>query len=147
MLCRWLAVLVLAGILLVIEAIAVSQGTFTRDQRVLSGSPVQGSRNVSGVPAFETNVPRNVTTAVSQTAFLHCRVHQLGDKEEKCETEKGAAETSTKEEIIRSTSGEVDKHHSCRWMGVIGLSPFIHFTFIAVEYSQWYGQVQPDTRD
>lgn len=27
MLCRWLAVLVLAGILLVIEAIAVSQGT------------------------------------------------------------------------------------------------------------------------
>ncbi|KYQ50134.1 hypothetical protein ALC60_10790 [Trachymyrmex zeteki] len=58
-------------------------GTFTRDQRVLSGSPVQGSRNVSGVPAFETNVPRNVTTAVSQTAFLHCRVHQLGDKEVK----------------------------------------------------------------
>ncbi|KYN19460.1 hypothetical protein ALC57_08227 [Trachymyrmex cornetzi] len=56
-------------------------GTFTRDQRVLSGSLVQGSRNVSGVPAFETNVPRNVTTAVGQTAFLHCRVHQLGDKE------------------------------------------------------------------
>jgi len=28
MLCRWLAVLVLAGFLLVIEAIAVSQGTF-----------------------------------------------------------------------------------------------------------------------
>ncbi|KAK9302773.1 hypothetical protein QLX08_005329 [Tetragonisca angustula] len=27
------------------------------------------------------NVPRNVTTAVGQTAFLHCRVHQLGDKE------------------------------------------------------------------
>ncbi|XP_018054265.1 PREDICTED: uncharacterized protein LOC108691122 [Atta colombica] len=81
MLCRWLAVLVLAGILLVIEAIAVNQGTFTRDQRVLSGSLVQGSRNVSGVPAFETNVPRNVTTAVGQTAFLHCRVHQLGDKE------------------------------------------------------------------
>ncbi|TGZ38174.1 Uncharacterized protein DBV15_07184 [Temnothorax longispinosus] len=56
-------------------------GTFTRDQRVLSSSLVQGSRNVSGVPAFETNVPRNVTTAVGQTAFLHCRVHQLGDKE------------------------------------------------------------------
>ncbi|KYN34958.1 hypothetical protein ALC56_10685 [Trachymyrmex septentrionalis] len=56
-------------------------GTFTRDQRVLSGSLVQGSRNVSGVPAFETNVPRNVTTAVGQTAFLHCRVDQLGDKE------------------------------------------------------------------
>ncbi|KYN06603.1 hypothetical protein ALC62_02457, partial [Cyphomyrmex costatus] len=56
-------------------------GTFTRDQRVLSGSLVHGSRNVSGVPAFETNVPRNVTTAVGQTAFLHCRVYQLGDKE------------------------------------------------------------------
>ncbi|XP_018406786.1 PREDICTED: uncharacterized protein LOC108782891 [Cyphomyrmex costatus] len=81
MLCRWYAVLVLAGIFLVIEAIAVSQGTFTRDQRVLSGSLVHGSRNVSGVPAFETNVPRNVTTAVGQTAFLHCRVYQLGDKE------------------------------------------------------------------
>ncbi|XP_032690080.1 lachesin-like [Odontomachus brunneus] len=81
MLCRWLAVLVLAGFLLVIEAIAVSQGTYTRDQRVLSGSLVQGSRNVSNAPAFETNVPRNVTTAVGQTAFLHCRVHQLGDKE------------------------------------------------------------------
>ncbi|XP_020281043.1 zwei Ig domain protein zig-8-like [Pseudomyrmex gracilis] len=81
MLCRWLAVLVLAGFLLVIEAIAVSQGTFTRDQRVLSGG-LQGSRNVSNAPAFdETNVPRNVTTAVGQTAFLHCRVHQLGDKE------------------------------------------------------------------
>ncbi|XP_025163184.1 protein turtle homolog B [Harpegnathos saltator] len=81
MLCRWLAVLVLAAFLLVIEAIAVSQGTYTRDQRVLSGSLVHGSRNVSGAPTFETNVPRNVTTAVGQTAFLHCRVHQLGDKE------------------------------------------------------------------
>lgn len=48
---------------------------------------------------------------------------------------KGNAETSTKKEIIRRASGKVDKHHSCWWMGVIGLSPFIHFTFI-VEYSQ-----------
>ncbi|KAI5631577.1 immunoglobulin v-set domain-containing protein [Phthorimaea operculella] len=31
-------------------------------------------------PYFEYNVPRNVTTVVGQTAFLHCRVEQLGDK-------------------------------------------------------------------
>ncbi|XP_017781221.1 PREDICTED: protein amalgam [Nicrophorus vespilloides] len=36
--------------------------------------------NVSTYPYFEFNVPRNVTTAVGQTAFLHCRVEQLGDK-------------------------------------------------------------------
>lgn len=36
--------------------------------------------NVSSYPYFEFNVPRNVTTAVGQTAFLHCRVEQLGDK-------------------------------------------------------------------
>jgi len=56
------------------------------------------------------------------------------------ETEKDAAEISTKEEIIRSTS-EVDKHHLCRWMGVIGLSPFIHFTFIALSTAR----VRPDS--
>ncbi|XP_065167196.1 zwei Ig domain protein zig-8-like isoform X2 [Atheta coriaria] len=36
--------------------------------------------NISTYPYFEFNVPRNVTTAVGQTAFLHCRVEQLGDK-------------------------------------------------------------------
>lgn len=36
--------------------------------------------NMSSYPYFELNVPRNVTTAVGQTAFLHCRVEQLGDK-------------------------------------------------------------------
>lgn len=36
--------------------------------------------SVSTYPYFEFNVPRNVTTAVGQTAFLHCRVQQLGDK-------------------------------------------------------------------
>lgn len=56
-------------------------GMFTHDHRVLSGNLVQGTRNASGVPTFETDVPRNVTTAVGQTAFLHCRVHQLSDKE------------------------------------------------------------------
>lgn len=44
MLCRWLAVLVLAGFLLVIEAIAVSQGTFTTSfeiPRMLASSVVR----------------------------------------------------------------------------------------------------------
>jgi len=36
--------------------------------------------NVSAMPYFDFNVARNVTTAVGQTAFLHCRVEQLGDK-------------------------------------------------------------------
>lgn len=40
-----------------------------------------GNHNFTNGPTFEMNVPRNVTTAVGQTAFLHCRVHQLGDKE------------------------------------------------------------------
>jgi hypothetical protein len=32
------------------------------------------------MPYFDFNVALNVTTAVGQTAFLHCRVEQLGDK-------------------------------------------------------------------
>ncbi|KAJ8681281.1 hypothetical protein QAD02_017068 [Eretmocerus hayati] len=40
-----------------------------------------GSKNTSSGPQFELNVARNVTIAVGQTAFLHCRVYQLGDKE------------------------------------------------------------------
>ncbi|XP_024224819.1 uncharacterized protein LOC100744814 isoform X2 [Bombus impatiens] len=83
MLCRWLAVLILAAFLLVIEGIAVTQGitgTFVRDQKLVGGN-VFGNHNITNAPTFEMNVPRNVTTAVGQTAFLHCRVHQLGDKE------------------------------------------------------------------
>ncbi|XP_076390557.1 defective proboscis extension response 1 isoform X3 [Megachile rotundata] len=80
MLCRWPAVLVFAALHMLIDAIAVSKGTFVRDQKLLGGN-VFGNQNVTNAPTFEMNVPRNVTTAVGQTAFLHCRVHQLGDKE------------------------------------------------------------------
>lgn len=55
-------------------------GTFARDQKLVGGN-VFGNHNFTNGPTFEMNVPRNVTTAVGQTAFLHCRVHQLGDKE------------------------------------------------------------------
>ncbi|KAK2581077.1 hypothetical protein KPH14_006119 [Odynerus spinipes] len=79
MVCRWLAVPLLSGFLLFIEVIAVGQGTFARDQKILES--VTGNHNVSGAPSFDLNVPRNVTTAVGQTAFLHCRVHHMGDKE------------------------------------------------------------------
>lgn len=44
---------------------------------------VTGIHNTSGAPSFDLNVQRNVTTAVGQTAFLHCRVHHMGDKEVK----------------------------------------------------------------
>jgi len=36
--------------------------------------------NISMHPYFDFDVPRNVTARVGQTAFLHCRVEQLGDK-------------------------------------------------------------------
>ncbi|XP_043259063.1 hemicentin-1-like [Colletes gigas] len=80
MLCRWLAVLILAGFLLVIEGIAVGQGNFARDQK-LHGGTVFSNHNVTNA-TFEMNVPRNVTTAVGQSAFLNCIVHQLSGNEE-----------------------------------------------------------------
>ncbi|KAL2728462.1 lachesin-like isoform X1, partial [Vespula squamosa] len=53
--------------------------TFARDQKLAES--VTGNHNASGAPSFDLNVQRNVTTAVGQTAFLHCRVHHMGDKE------------------------------------------------------------------
>ncbi|KAF7394971.1 hypothetical protein HZH66_008145 [Vespula vulgaris] len=53
--------------------------TFARDQKLAES--VTGNHNASGAPSFDVNVQRNVTTAVGQTAFLHCRVHRMGDKE------------------------------------------------------------------
>jgi hypothetical protein len=61
-------------------------GAFTQDHRFLGNgiggsSHLTGTKNIAGWPQFEANVARNVTIAVGQTAFLHCRVYQLGDKE------------------------------------------------------------------
>ncbi len=33
------------------------------------------------MPYFDFDGPRNVTVTVGQTAFLHCRVERLGDKD------------------------------------------------------------------
>jgi hypothetical protein len=59
-------------------------GRFTAAASLPTGSPqtddIGAGGNVSAQPYFDFNVPRNVTTAVGQTAFLHCRVEQLGDK-------------------------------------------------------------------
>lgn len=38
------------------------------------------NQNFSTQPYFDFAVTRNVTTRVGQTAFLNCRVEQLGDK-------------------------------------------------------------------
>lgn len=38
------------------------------------------NQNFSSQPYFDFSVARNVTTRVGQTAFLNCRVEQLGDK-------------------------------------------------------------------
>lgn len=46
----------------------------------VTGTAHYGEDSVGSFPYFEYNVPRNVTTVVGQTAFLHCRVEQLGDK-------------------------------------------------------------------
>ncbi|XP_066587707.1 zwei Ig domain protein zig-8-like [Prorops nasuta] len=75
MLCHWLLLPVLAAISLAIEEIAANQGI----DRIIT--PTLENRNSSGTPSFQMTVQRNVTTAVGQTAFLHCRVNQLGDKE------------------------------------------------------------------
>jgi hypothetical protein len=59
-------------------------GRFTAAASLSTGLPqaddVGAGGNISAMPYFDFNVPRNVTTAVGQTAFLHCRVEQLGDK-------------------------------------------------------------------
>ncbi|CAD6201300.1 GSCOCG00000101001-RA-CDS, partial [Cotesia congregata] len=60
--------------LLVMET-RTAQGLLFRDHRT------NEHNSLNDWPYFEENVPRNVTTAISQTAFLHCRVHQRGDKE------------------------------------------------------------------
>ncbi|XP_023290599.1 uncharacterized protein LOC105695863 [Orussus abietinus] len=56
------------------------RGYSERDPSVSVGGDVI-THNVSDRPYFELNVQRNVTTAVGQTAFLHCWVHEIGDKE------------------------------------------------------------------
>ena len=33
------------------------------------------------MPYFDFDVQRNVTVVIGQTAFLHCRVERLGDKD------------------------------------------------------------------
>lgn len=40
----------------------------------------EDSPTMSLHPYFDFDVLRNVTARVGQTAFLHCRVEQLGDK-------------------------------------------------------------------
>ncbi|KAK0084450.1 hypothetical protein PV325_007011 [Microctonus aethiopoides] len=50
-------------------------GVLFRDQKT------NGQNNINDWPYFGEQVPRNVTTAIGQTAFLHCRVHQRNDKE------------------------------------------------------------------
>lgn len=52
--------------------------------RNLETNSLQDSNNInqnfSSQPYFDFSVSRNVTTRVGQTAFLNCRVKQLGDK-------------------------------------------------------------------
>lgn len=51
--------------------------------KIGDSAPEANSYNTSNSsisPYFDLNVVRNVTTTVGQSAFLHCRVYQLGDK-------------------------------------------------------------------
>lgn len=41
---------------------------------------IRTDQNMSLHPYFDYDVARNVTARLGQTAFLHCRVEQLGDK-------------------------------------------------------------------
>ncbi|KAK6624282.1 hypothetical protein RUM44_011141 [Polyplax serrata] len=58
----------------------VRLGDVSLGKRVSQFHEEGAAGNISIFPYFDFNVPRNVTTAVGQTAFLHCRVEQLGDK-------------------------------------------------------------------
>ncbi|XP_022837672.1 zwei Ig domain protein zig-8-like [Spodoptera litura] len=60
----------------IIVIVIMVLGFFNESQ----GTAHYGEDSVGSFPYFEYNVPRNVTTVVGQTAFLHCRVEQLGDK-------------------------------------------------------------------
>ncbi|KAL0810871.1 hypothetical protein ABMA28_010175 [Loxostege sticticalis] len=62
-----------AGLVVIVVMVL---GFFNESQ----GTAHYGEDSVGSFPYFEYNVPRNVTTVVGQTAFLHCRVEQLGDK-------------------------------------------------------------------
>ncbi|XP_058801640.1 zwei Ig domain protein zig-8-like [Phymastichus coffea] len=74
------AMMLLVLLLLSLLDRSLAQEAFAADQRFLAGyGPT--TKNNSGWPQFELSVARNVTIAVGQTAFLHCRVYQLGDKE------------------------------------------------------------------
>ncbi|XP_015598177.1 zwei Ig domain protein zig-8 [Cephus cinctus] len=68
----------IAVLLTVFDACSVQGYTFR--ELDITGNAIVNSHNVSDSPYFEFHVPRNVTAAVGQTAFLHCRVNQLGDK-------------------------------------------------------------------
>lgn len=41
---------------------------------------IRADHNMSLHPYFDYDVARNVTARLGQSAFLHCRVEQLGDK-------------------------------------------------------------------
>lgn len=44
------------------------------------GAASIGGESMALHPYFDFDVPRNVTARVGQTAFIRCRVEQLGDK-------------------------------------------------------------------
>lgn len=48
--------------------------------RTMAVSNNHAGESMSLHPYFDFDVPRNITARVGQTAFLRCRVEQLGDK-------------------------------------------------------------------
>ena len=61
----------------------VHVNSFLSDLTKTSANDEQENRvdgSMSLHPYFDFDVPRNITARVGQTAFLHCRVEQLGDK-------------------------------------------------------------------
>lgn len=53
---------------------------FFSELKLAAAEDIKFYHNMSLHPYFDFDVPRNVTARVGQTAFLHCRVEQLGDK-------------------------------------------------------------------
>lgn len=70
-----------------LEGIEFSSEIFTRTERSFGGSKVEPPSRPNSYwddphyrPSFDNTTERNVTAQLGKTAYLHCRIRQLGDR-------------------------------------------------------------------
>ncbi|XP_023217411.1 zwei Ig domain protein zig-8-like isoform X2 [Centruroides vittatus] len=83
---RWMC-LVAENISTPLEGIEFSSEIFTRTERSFGGSKVEPPSRPNSYwddphyrPSFDNTTERNVTAQLGKTAYLHCRIRQLGDR-------------------------------------------------------------------